>query len=128
MSRFAEHALRLLDAAESASASGETCSDLTILIGHDGGIRMLADSDWPLDSLASHHGARTVYRVSERRGSVRVEGREGSRTCVLESAKPAQVARMLGSPLNLCPWPEAATDPRSNVKQEHVQDHWRDSR
>lgn len=68
---------------------------MSILIGHDGGIRMVADSDWPLDSLAWHHGAQTAYRVSESRGSVRVEGREGSKTCVLESAKPAQIARFL---------------------------------
>jgi hypothetical protein len=95
VSRFAEHAQGLLDAAESASAGGQACSDLTIPIGPGGGIHMLADSDWPLDSLARHHGARTAYRVSERRGSVRVEGREGSRTCVIESASPRQAARML---------------------------------
>jgi hypothetical protein len=95
VSRFAEQAQRLLDAAESATAGGESCSDLTVLIKHDGGIHMLADSDWPLDALAWHHGAQRAYRVSQRRGSVRVEGREGSRTCLLESANPQQVARML---------------------------------
>jgi len=56
---------------------------------------MFADSDWPLDSLTWHHGAKTAYRVSEQSGSVRVEGREGMRTCVMESAKPMQVARFL---------------------------------
>ena len=95
MSRFLEHAQRILDAAESASTSGATCSEMTILIGSDGAIRMVADSDWPLDSLASHHGAQTAYRVTEHSGSVRVEGREGRKTCLLESAKPAQVARFL---------------------------------
>ena len=95
MSRFAEQAQRILDAAESATACGQACSDLTVLIKHDGGIHILADSDWPLDSLAWHHGAKMAYRVSQRRGSVRVEGREGSRTCVLESASPRQVARIL---------------------------------
>jgi hypothetical protein len=95
VSRFVEHAQNILDAAESASAHGESCTDMTILIGQEGAIRMVADSDWPLDSLALHHGARSAYRVSQRSGSVRVEGREGSRTCVLESVPPAQVARML---------------------------------
>lgn len=90
MSRFAEHAQNILDAAESAG----TCSDMTILLGPDG-IRMIADSDWPLDSLLWHHGAETAYRVSEHRGSVRVEGREGSRRCVLESVSHAATARML---------------------------------
>jgi hypothetical protein len=33
--------------------------------------------------------------VSEQSGSVRVEGREGLRTCLMESAKPARVARFL---------------------------------
>jgi hypothetical protein len=68
---------------------------MTILIRHDGGLHMIADSDWPLDSLSWHHGAKMAYRVSERSGSVRVEGREGLRTCVLESAKPVQIARLL---------------------------------
>jgi hypothetical protein len=60
-----------------------------VLIGRDGGIQMCADSDWPLDSLMLDRGARTGYRVSPRRGSVRVEGREGLRRCLLEAALPA---------------------------------------
>jgi hypothetical protein len=95
VSRFAENAQSILAAAESAAATGEACSEMTILIGQDGGIHMVADSDWPLDSLALHHGARSAYRVSGQNGSVRVEGREGSRTCVIESASPAQTARLL---------------------------------
>jgi hypothetical protein len=83
--------MNILGAAEAAGS----CSDMTILIGHDGALHMIADSDWPLDSLTWHHGAKTAYRVSERSGSVRVEGREGQRTCLLESAKPMQVARFL---------------------------------
>ena len=67
---------------------------MTILVGRDG-IRMIADSEWPLDSLLWHHGADTAYRVTERRGSIRVEGREGSRRCLLESNSPARTARAL---------------------------------
>ncbi|HVO96988.1 MAG TPA: hypothetical protein VMT15_02935 [Bryobacteraceae bacterium] len=91
MSRFTDDALNILDAAESAAA----CSHTTILIGQDGHIHMIADSDWPLDSLKLHHGARTAYRVSQHQGSVRVEAREGNRRCVMESAKPTQIARLL---------------------------------
>ena len=91
MSRFAEQAESILSAAESAGSP----SNMTILIGQDGHIKMFADSDWPLDSLSWHHGAKTAYRVSEQSGSVRVEGREGSRTCLMESSKPAQIARFL---------------------------------
>jgi hypothetical protein len=83
--------MNILTAAESAGSP----SNMTILIGPQGAIHMIADSDWPLDSLTWHHGARTAYRVSEQSGSVRVEGREGSRTCVMESMKPMQVARFL---------------------------------
>jgi hypothetical protein len=92
---FAEQAQRLLDSAALAAARGEVCSDMSILIGADGGIRMCADSDWPLDSLAREHGAQTAYRVTGQGGKVRVEGLEGMRRCVLESTGPAQVARML---------------------------------
>jgi len=95
VSRFAENAQSILDAAETAAGHGESCSEMTILIGQEGAIRMIADSDWPLDSLAVHHGAQTAYRISQNRGSVRVEGREGSRTCVFQSANPAQTARLL---------------------------------
>jgi hypothetical protein len=84
-----------MEAAESAAARGENCTEMTILIGQDGGIQMFADSDWPLDSLAYHHGARAVYRVSERRGTVRVEAHAGSRTCVMESRSPAETARRM---------------------------------
>jgi hypothetical protein len=56
---------------------------------------MLADSDWPLESLQAHRGAKMVYRVSQSATIVRVEGRAGSRTCLFESPKPEWVARLL---------------------------------
>ena len=90
MSSFARQAEEILNAAESAGS----CSDVTILLG-PAGIRIVADSDWPLDSLLWHHGAQTAYRVKENHGIVRVEGREGSKHCVLESASPARTARLL---------------------------------
>jgi hypothetical protein len=83
--------MNILTAAESAGSP----SNMTILIGQQGAIHMIADSDWPLDSLTWHHGAKTAYRVSEQSGSVRVEGREGMKTCVMESMRPMQVARFL---------------------------------
>jgi len=83
---FAEQAQSLLDAALAALNRGEGCQEMTVLISRDGGIQICSDSDWPLDSLMLDRGARTGYRVSPRRGSVRVEGREGLRRCVLEAA------------------------------------------
>ena len=95
VSRFLEDANQIMQAAESAASRGERCGEMTILIGQGGGIHILADSDWPLDSLARHHGARAAYRVSEHGGSVRVQAREGSRTCVMESTNWAATARQM---------------------------------
>jgi len=92
---FAARAQQILDAASAAAAHGQAPSEMTILMDDAGGIRMFADSDWPLDTLALQHGARAAYRVSGRGGDVRVEGREGSRRCVLEQKNEATVARFL---------------------------------
>jgi hypothetical protein len=87
--------MQLLDTAESAVQSGHAPSDLTILITSEGGIQMVADSDWPLESLQLHHGARMAYRVSQSAAHVRVEGRAGTRTCLFETEKPERAARFL---------------------------------
>jgi hypothetical protein len=92
---LAERAREILDTAEDASRNGLICTDMTILIGPEGHIRMVADSDWPLDSLVRHHGAQSAYRVSERTGAIRVEGRDGPRHCLLESVAPSRIARLL---------------------------------
>ena len=90
MSRFVDYAHEILDAAESAGSP----SDVTILLGANG-IHMIADSDWPLDSLLLHHGADAAYRVSGNQGSVKVEGRDLSHRCLIESRTPAQTARLM---------------------------------
>ena len=96
VSLFAEHMHQILDGALAASQRGEASTEMTILIGQDNAISMIADSDWPLDSLALDRGAKSIYRVSGAAdGSIRVEGREGARRCTLESASPAQTARLL---------------------------------
>jgi hypothetical protein len=95
VSRFVDNAMQLMEAAENAVQAGQVPSDMTILISPEGGIHMLAESDWPLDSLQLHHGARMAYRVSHTSANVRVEGRAGSRTCVFETAKPERAARLL---------------------------------
>lgn len=91
MQTFAQRAQQLLEA---ASASPGVAEEMTVLIGHDGSI-LCADSDWPLDSLARERGARAAYRVTRRGAVVRVEGREGMQTCVLESRGQAEAAREL---------------------------------
>ena len=103
MSRFVDNAAQILSAAESAVESGHTPSDMTILITPQG-IRMIADSDWPLESLQLHHGAEMAYRVSQSAIIVRVEGRAGSRTCLFETVKPEQAARTLLHTAPSCHW------------------------
>ena len=95
MSRFLENAVEIFDAAERSLAAGYDPSVMTILISPSGGISLVADTDWPLDSLQAHRGAGMVYRVSRQGETVRLEGREGSRTCLFETAKPEWVSRRL---------------------------------
>ena len=84
-----------MEAAEAGAAAGANAEDWDILIGHDGGIRMMATSDWPLESLKAHYGARMAYRVRRQDRKVRLEGRAGARTCLFESATPDGAARLL---------------------------------
>ena len=92
VSLFAEHMQQIFDAA----VSGEGASAMTILIGQDNGIRLIADSDWPLDSLALERGAKSAYRITGAgSATVRVEGIEGLRRCVMETTNPATTARLL---------------------------------
>ena len=95
MSRFIANAVEILTAAENTITAGSMPSDLTILISAEGGIHMVADSDWPLESLRQFHGSSAAYRVQPLEDRVRVEGRTGSQTCVFESEKPANPARFL---------------------------------
>lgn len=83
MSGFFECAREILETATASSDPAEA----TILITPEGGIRVLSDSDWPLDRLVAHHAARSAYRISSRFGKVAVEGRSRTEACRLESLK-----------------------------------------
>lgn len=97
MSRFLDNAASIFEAAESSVENGLTPSDMTILIGVEGGIRLVAgSSDWSLDAIQADRGAEMVYRVSQMGEKVRVEGRAGSQTCVLETeARKRTIASIL---------------------------------
>ena len=92
---FARNASRIFETAQSVFLSGGQVSELTILIGQDGAIRLLHGSDWPLDSLRAHYGVAMAYRVRQQDHCVRLEGRAGSRTCLFETEKPDGAARLL---------------------------------
>ena len=84
-----------MDAAECAQRSGVQVSDMTILIGPECGVRMIAGSDWPLEGLGRVHGAEMAYRVTQNPTGIRVEGRAEGRRCLMETSLPAHVARLL---------------------------------
>lgn len=95
MSRFVENAVKLMKAAESAVEAGNSPTDMAILISREGGIRMVANSTWPLESLQAYHGSQTAYRISQQNQKVRIDGREDGRTCSFESVDPKLAARLI---------------------------------
>jgi hypothetical protein len=97
---FVENAARIFEAAESTARTGHAVTDMAILIGPDGGIRMIANPDSPLESLRLEHGARMAYLVTQHPASVKVEGRAASTTCRFESENPVSFARGF---LSSCP-------------------------
>ena len=70
-----------------SQGGGEEC-ELAITIGSEGEIRIICDSDWNLEALRAHHGAREAFRVTRNSRRVRLEARSGGRYCVLEDEKP----------------------------------------
>jgi len=96
VSQFLENAKEIFEAAETSTGAGYSPSDYTILIGSaQGGIHMIANSDWSLSALQNEHGAQLAYRVSHVNGRLTVDGREGQRTCHMEAISAARSAQFL---------------------------------
>ncbi|MBL8238735.1 MAG: hypothetical protein JNM66_15025 [Bryobacterales bacterium] len=95
MDRFLDNAARILAGGQSAVQAGCTQSAWTVLIAREGGIRMVADSDWPLESLARESGAEMAYRVSVNGAHVSVDGLSGGRRCAIQSEPPSALFRRL---------------------------------
>jgi hypothetical protein len=68
-----------------ARQGGPEDCDLAILVSGDGGIHMVAGSDWGLEPLRVRHGATTAYRIARHNGHVRLEARSADRSSVLRS-------------------------------------------
>lgn len=75
--------------ATARQGAGEDCQ-FSVLIGSDGGIHMVFGSDWGLEPLRQHHGARAAYRVTRSAGCVALEGRSVGASCRLEASRPAR--------------------------------------
>jgi hypothetical protein len=56
-----------------------------------GGIHMVYESDWGLEPLRQHLGARAAYRVTRSAGSVALEGRSAGASCRMEAARPGSL-------------------------------------
>lgn len=96
MSLFWDNANKLMESAVTAVQGGFASSEpMTVLISQEGGIHIVSESDWPLDRLAEHRGARMAYRVSHQNGRVAVDGIHGSTQCHLETESTANIARTI---------------------------------
>ena len=95
MRDFLDNAGRIFETASATGGAGLPSGSVSILIGPDGAVRMILDSDWPLASLEAHHGARAAYRVSRTATQLRVEGKSRDASCLLESEPAPAIARRL---------------------------------
>jgi hypothetical protein len=63
---------------------GGSDQDLVIVIGRQGGIRLMDAAGWTLPALSAEYGASAVFRVERRPDSTRVEGLCGTERCLLQ--------------------------------------------
>jgi hypothetical protein len=82
MDTLFENAHRIFDIARSGAAAGN--QDFALLVRPDGGLHFVMESPFSMEAAALHCGARTAYRITRSIDGVRVDGRGGGRTCVLE--------------------------------------------
>lgn len=104
---FLAHAGEILDAARSSASAGEAPSEMVILIGRRGEIRIVSDPDRALDALRRERGSEMAFRVSGRGGRVTLEGLADGRGCHFEYEPPAALARRLLNRTPYCPPPPA---------------------
>jgi len=78
---FLRQAEEILDVAVEGDSDG---GDIAIVIGRQGGMRMLPSQGWSLPALCAEFGAAAVYKVERRGRTVRVEGWGGGERCLLQ--------------------------------------------
>jgi hypothetical protein len=86
-SQLFENARRIFDVASAADDLTDP-QDFALLIRPDGGLHFVMESPFSIEAAAIHAGARTAFRVTRSRDGVRVEGKSGSRDCVIEERNP----------------------------------------
>lgn len=90
MGRFAWQAAGIFETADAVFQSGERPTPVTVLVGNNGGVRLVCNSDWPLDRLREEHGADVAYRIEPADQVLRLECRCGGRTITYESERDAE--------------------------------------
>lgn len=81
MSTFLDNAQRIFEVARTGAGD----ADFALLVRPDGGLHVVMESEFSLAGAAIQQGARTAYRVVRSGGTVRITGRDGCSTCVLEA-------------------------------------------
>lgn len=79
-------------------ATAGTGSSAAIVLGRDGGFRMVDPAGWSLLALKEEFGASAVFKMEQRAGRIRIEACDGNERCLVERAAGAsgnQVARLL---------------------------------
>ena len=104
MSAFLRQAEDVLETA----IDGGGDQDVVIVIGRQGGIRLMDAAGWTLPALSAEYGATAVYRVERRGNATRVEGLSGSERCLLQRKNPRTQLWGMGLPgMPACPAPAA---------------------
>jgi hypothetical protein len=85
MDDFLENAHRIFDVAQ-ADAS-DAPSQLALLVCDDGGLHFIMESPVSIEGALACTGARIAYRITRSAQGVRVEGRSGSKGCVIEERR-----------------------------------------
>ncbi|MEO8025912.1 MAG: hypothetical protein ABI823_05545 [Bryobacteraceae bacterium] len=96
MGRFAENALRIFEAADDIGTAGEAAA-MTILITPGASLRIISDTDWPLESLRADYGASMAYRVTRQDAKVRLEGCADHYTCQLDAPSPVSLQALVSA-------------------------------
>lgn len=82
MDSLVENTQRIFDVA--LSANDQEHQDFALLIRPDGVLHFVMESPFSIEGAAIHAGAESAWRITRSHDGVRVQGRSGSRDCVLE--------------------------------------------
>ena len=87
MDAFFTDAEHLLEVAR--AAADEYPAETLVLRHRDGSVRISNASGLPNSAVWDSSGAAAVYRITRDSGCVRVEGKSGLRSCLLEARQPS---------------------------------------